>query len=59
MTFIRKLYIMTLKSTSNFKDFTFQIFLQLNTPEQSKSASVVIFLFADPNAVHQGLQAIK
>jgi hypothetical protein len=59
MAFINKIYIMTLKSTGNFKDFIFQIFLQLNTPEQSKAASVVIFSFADPNAEHQGLQTIK
>ncbi len=59
MTFIKKLYIMTLKSTRNFKDFTFQSFLQLNTPEKSKATSVVIFSFADPNAEHQGLQTIK
>jgi hypothetical protein len=50
---------MTLKSTRNFKDFTFKVFLQLNTPEQSKDASVVTFSFADPNAKHQGLQTIK
>jgi hypothetical protein len=31
----------------------------LNTPEQSKAASVIIFSFADPNAEHQGLHAIK
>jgi hypothetical protein len=50
---------MTLKSTRNFNDFTFKVFLQLNTPEQSKAASVVTFSFADPNAEHQGLQTIK
>jgi hypothetical protein len=59
MTFIIKLYIMTFKSTRNINDFTFKVLLQLNTPEQSKAASVVIFYFADPNAEHQGIQTIK
>jgi len=50
---------MTLKSTRNFNDFTFKVFLQLNTPEQSKAMSVVTFSFADPDTEHQGLQTIK